>query len=492
MSASTHKKIGRFFKHSTIYTIGNILNRVGAFILLPIYTNYLTVAEYGVLELFYAVAAVVSGILAVGIAHAALRFYFEYDKEEDRHAVISTNYIASAVISIIGVGIVLIWHQELAELVFKNSNYNRSMVIILITLILELSSQVCIAYIRAIEYSIFFVIIALAKLLVQVALNTYLLVVHNAGVEGVLFGNLVTVALGWLILSVFTLSKCGIRFRWNIMVPVLKYSFPFLLSMLTGIVIVNVDRFAISTSLNLHMLGIYALAMKFGNLLIELIGEPFNRSYGAFRFTIMNDPEAPVIQAKIVRYLVILTFSAGLGITYFTSDLLQIMSDPSFWPASKYLPLILLAAAFKVISYPLQTGILYKKKTRYIFYIGLAEAITITIGSIALVQLFGILGVCIALFVTSLVQLILTDQISQKMFKVKYEYRKIFPIILYTLIFYILMLQINDMSLIWDIVAKAVLYIIYIALLIKSSALDKEELDFVKEFVNIKILRRST
>ena len=76
--------IKRFFKHTSIYAIGNIINRIGAFILLPVYTNYLSVSEYGIVEIFYVISSVVSGILAIGLAHATLRFYFEFNDESDR------------------------------------------------------------------------------------------------------------------------------------------------------------------------------------------------------------------------------------------------------------------------------------------------------------------------------------------------------------------------------------------------------------------------
>ncbi len=75
---ATQQDIGRFFRHSSVYAFGNVLNRLGAFVLLPVYTNYLTVSQYGAIELFYTIAAVVSSLLSIGIAHATLRFYFEY------------------------------------------------------------------------------------------------------------------------------------------------------------------------------------------------------------------------------------------------------------------------------------------------------------------------------------------------------------------------------------------------------------------------------
>lgn len=91
--------IKRFFKHSSIYAIGNIINRIGAFVLLPVYTNYLTVTEYGIIEIFYVISSVISGFLAIGLAHATLRFYYEYEQQDDRNAVVSTNLIGSLVIS---------------------------------------------------------------------------------------------------------------------------------------------------------------------------------------------------------------------------------------------------------------------------------------------------------------------------------------------------------------------------------------------------------
>ena len=73
--SSSSQEIGRFARHSAIYAIGNVLNRVGAFLLLPVYTNFLSTAEYGALELFYAVAIVISGVLSAGLSHATLRLF---------------------------------------------------------------------------------------------------------------------------------------------------------------------------------------------------------------------------------------------------------------------------------------------------------------------------------------------------------------------------------------------------------------------------------
>lgn len=415
--------IARFLKHSTIYAVGNVLNRAGALLLLPLYTNYLTTAEYGALEMFYVVSAVVSGFVSVGIAHATLRFYFDYEREQDRNAVVSSNLIAAFTIACLGATLVGFWREPLAQAVFGSAAHGRGIAIVLVTLVLELSSQVCLAYLRARERSLLFVSVSFAKLVVQCIANAYLVIVLAAGVEGVLLGNLLAVAAGWLFLTGYTTYQCGLRFELRKTLPSLKYSFPFLLSTLTGLVSANVDRVLISTFLSLQILGVYALAAKFATLLEYLVGEPFNRSYGAFRFSIMKDPLAAQIHVRLVRFLFVATLSIGLLIVLVTGDVLRLISNAEFWPATDVLPLLALASLFLIISYPLNTGILYAKRTRYIFYVNLLAAATSAGGNLMLIPWLGIHGAATAQVLVAVVIAVGSDRLSQRFFPVTYEWR---------------------------------------------------------------------
>jgi O-antigen/teichoic acid export membrane protein len=473
--------LGRFFKHSTIYAIGNVLNRIGALLLLPIYTNYLTVAEYGALEFFYVIAAVVTGFLSVGIAHATLRFYFDYEREEDRNSVVTTNLTVSFAITAIGVSLVGFWHEPLARTIFGTErDYSLGMLIVLGTLVLELSSQVCLAYMRAKEHSGLFVAIMFLKLLVQVATNSYLVIVRDMGVEGVLLGNMCAVAFGWIVLVAFVLSKCRYRFDWNKVTPTLKYSFPFLLSTLAGLVSAYADRFLINSLLTLQILGLYALALKFADLLDSFIGEPFNRSYGAFRFTIMKDHDAARIQSDIVRFLFAGLAIAGLAIVYFCHELLVVMSDSAFWPAASVVPVLMIGGALRVLVYPMQTGILYEKRTSYIFYLGVLAAVTSVAGNYVLIQWLGLWGACLALILRELVVLVATNRVSQRFFKVQYDYRRMAIIAVVPVLFYFAAVPLTGLPLQVAIPAKAGIFIVFVAVMLYSGAFRRDEIEWVK------------
>ena len=478
------KDMKRFFKHSYIYAIGNIINRLGAFILLPVYTNYLTVTEYGIIELFYAVSAVVFGFLSMGIAHATLRFYFEYDDLKDKRQVVSTNYVSSFLVSIIGVSIVAIWYKELSELVFSSEEHSIGILLILGTIVFELSSQVCLAYVRAVEKSLFFVYVAIAKLLIQVSINIYLVIYADQGVIGVLTGNFMAVFIGWIILSVFTIKSCGLSVNIKKLIPILQYSFPFLMGTFAEIVTTNVDKFGLNYLESIGAVGIYMLAIKFSMIIEQLIGEPFSRSYGSFRFSIMKKNNAAEMQSNIVRYLFYVAIFSALGMSLFIHEVLMIMSDEAYWVAANIVPIVVLASVIKIMNYPLQTGILYAKKTKYFFYIGLVAAVTSVVTNLSLIPIYGLLGACFALIITDSTITILMHLISQKYFYVKYEYRKLLIVFIIAVLIYGISIILPSMHIVLSILIKSLLLLMFVALLFfKNYLLNAEESQYLMKLI---------
>ncbi len=490
---SNKSDIGRFFKHSSIYAIGNILNRVGAFLLLPLYTTYLSVGEYGTLELFYTVSAVVSGVLGVGIAHATLRFYFEYDDIKDRNAVVSSNLLASALITSFGIIIVIIFDKEIANLVFKDLEIDvlLGLYIIMVTMILELSSQVCLAYIRAREKSLFYVIVSLVKLIIQVSVNSYLIIVEEAGIIGILAGNLITVAIGWLVLIYFTLSNCGIRFHFDKFKSVIIYSFPFLLGTLVGIVAVNADRFMLNAFLGLEAVGIYALAMKLTLLIEVLVAEPFSKSYGAYRFSIMKNPDAAETQNKITKYMSIIVSLVLVFIVYSSHEIITVMSDPEYYTAVIILPVLIFSGGFKLFTYIFQTGILYAKVTKHMFTISVIGCLSIVALNYIFISLFGLLGACIAKVGASLIVLFVTNYISQKYMKIEYPYLTLIKVLIITVIFIFLGVWVNELEFWIAIFYKMLLMMLLMTTLYYSGVLSVKEKLYMINIIREKILKKS-
>lgn len=473
--------LGRFLRHSGIYAVGNALNWLGAFLLLPLYTRHLTTAQYGTLETFSAISSVVSGILSVGIAHATLRFYFEYKDQAERDALVSTNLIAAAAISLVGASLVGAFGNETVQWVLGGVALPLALPLILATLVLELSSQVCLAYLRAREMSIFFISVSFGKLLLQCIANTLLLLKFDAGVEGVLAGNLLAVAFGWLLLTGYTLRRCGLRFQRDKLAPVLRYSLPFLYTTIVAVLAANIDRFMINKLLSLEALGVFALALKFSKLISGLIGEPFNRAYGAFRFTMMGRPDAATLQARVVRFVFALLCFVGLGLLYFTGDVLHLMSNPQYWPAADLMPLLVLAAITQLLNYPAQTGILYNKSTGQLFKLSVVQAVFAVVAGLPLMWKLGLQGACLAAFLSAVLGLILTHRVSQRYFPVAYDYRRLGVMSAIALGFYAASLPLAWVPWVIAVPSKFVLLGLFLWVLLKSSAFEPDEQTRIKQ-----------
>ena len=465
----------RLLRHSGVYAIGSVLNRLGVFLLLPVYTNYLSVAEYGRLELFYTVAAVAGGLLSVGLGHATLRFYFEYDDPHDRRRVVSTNLVAATAIAGFGALLLMPWRAQISRLVFGSPAEVVGLTVVLLTMVLELSTQIGLAYLRARERSVMFLAAVMTRLLVQVAINTWLVVAVGAGVDGVLVGNCAAVAAGWALVTGLTVQECGLGFEYAKARPVLRYAYPFLLSTIVALVAANIDRIFIRRLLSFEALGLFALASKFARLLEELVGLPFSRAYGAFRFSVMNQPDADLIQARASRLLFAGSLFAGLGIVLFAGDLLAVLSDESFAGAGAILPLLVLASIVRVVTYPLQTGILVRKRTQVIFRLSLTHALVYVVGGYLAIRLFGLQGACLAMAFAALTTAWLTDRAAQRYLPVQYEWHRWALLALLAAATYLLSLPAALLPVPLAVPLKALLLAGFVAAAARSSAFDEEE-----------------
>ena len=68
-------KIKEVVKHTSFYALGNISIKLVGFILLPLYTKEISVADYGVWGLFEITEMLMTPILLIGLPHALLRWH---------------------------------------------------------------------------------------------------------------------------------------------------------------------------------------------------------------------------------------------------------------------------------------------------------------------------------------------------------------------------------------------------------------------------------
>ncbi|MBI5118518.1 oligosaccharide flippase family protein [Candidatus Poribacteria bacterium] len=430
----------RLAKHSAIYGLGIVLNRAGAFLLIPLYTRYLSPAEYGILELFYAFVNIAIVFIAAGISHAALRFYYEYDSLTERNTVISTSVITSFVFSAIMLFVISFFTDSISSLIFDTKRYGQLLDITLIIVLITISQEILYSYLRAREYSLFFIAINLLDLVLRVIFSCLFLIKYSLGIKGVLWGNLSGLSVSWVAALFLTLGECGFRFDSKKLKDMYTYSLPLVFISIWGMVISYSDRFFLQKYCLLSGVGIYALAMRFGTIASVAFTQPFTMGFGPYRFSIMSDPDAPRIFSKITTYFLSGILFVGLLITYFAADAIQIMSSSQYAGAAKVVPLIIVGVILGGIYYLVQTGIYIKKETKRLTIIFVIAAAANVSANFILIPRVGIIGAGLSLILTNGVIVLLTHWKSQRFYRIPYERDKIIKLVALAFIFYLMSL----------------------------------------------------
>ena len=115
-------QITRLAQHSAIYGLGGLVSRFVALLLLPLYTRYLTPADYGAVETLVALAAILATILRLGIASAFFRFYFDSTDAAHRLRVVRTSFWFTMTMATIGLVVGLALAGQISEWLFDTDD----------------------------------------------------------------------------------------------------------------------------------------------------------------------------------------------------------------------------------------------------------------------------------------------------------------------------------------------------------------------------------
>lgn len=409
-------KITSAAKHISLYGIGTISRQIAGFIMLPIYTRYLTPADYGVIALLTLSLAIIEVFLGARFGPAMQKFYYEKDKQSDRNKVISTTLFISVAFSITGYIIVLGLSDQLSSFIFgsiEQSLYVEIFSIILFTTVVE---QYGFTFIRLQEKPLLFLVLSLIKLAVQLVLNVVCLIYLDLGVMGVVISSVITTSLFCVGFGYYVLREVGGGFDQLLGRRLFKFSWPLWIAGLASLYEAMFSRYFIRIFGGLEDVGLFALALRFASLQTTLIRGPFNQWWQTERFKLYQRPDRGIhiFRGVFLIYFSVLCFSV-LGISVFSGIIIQIMADPSFHSASQIVSILALGILLQNISTYANFSFHITEKTKIIMYIRYFNAIIITILYVIFIRKYGYVGAGIAIFITALVGFYITYILANRL-----------------------------------------------------------------------------
>jgi O-antigen/teichoic acid export membrane protein len=420
MKSELKKTIG----HSGIYTLGIVLNRIISIAMLPVYTRYLTPADYGVLEMLEITVDVVSIVAGLGILNGLSKYYYLLESEEERNKLVSTLFVLVIVFYLAGCLMGGACSQLLSKIVFKGEQHSNLIAISFLNLFLQIVFHANMSYLQTQKRSLSFIVFSSLNVGMKLALNILFVIYLKMGVIGVLYSAVISFIVLDGIMTFRTFSRVGFHFSRETSKELIKFGYPFVLSGLCAFVTTYSDRFFLNHYTNLSNVGIYSLGYKFGFLLMMFPVQPMMSIWMVQRFELVKNKDYKKIFNKFLSWFVIAILTVALTISLFIQDVLQLMSAPAFWEAYKIVPIILLAYFFQACTDFFDFGIYHSGKTKHMAYGTFTAAIVVVAFNFLLIPKFGIYGAAWATLIGFIARLIYYYHASQMLYKIEFLFRK--------------------------------------------------------------------
>lgn len=461
-------------QHAGIYAIGNILRNIVSIVMLPIYTRYLTPADYGVLELLSMMLDFTSIVLGMRLGEAIFRYYCSASGEDEKNSVISASLFLAIVFNGIGVLVIILASSPIAGFLFDDTKYTQYISLIAFSLLFQVLIEVVMTYFRAKQAPWLFLFFSIFKLILQLSLNIYFVVFKGLHVEGVIYGALISGGVTALVLLVYTIRSAGITTSWKMIKSLTGYSIPLMLAGAGSFYIGFGDRYFLRVFIDLAEVGVYSLGYKFGFILMFLAWNPFQSIWDSLRYEVYKKENAQEIFQMTFVIISIILIVFALGMSLFVKDLLVIMAAPAFHSAHWVAPIVLLAYIIQGWTNYCRFGILLKGNTMQIAYASAITVIVITIAYVTLIPAFGAMGAAWATVIGFAVRLIWTDIKARKGYNMKLPWLKVLALLLVAIACYLVSFWIPDQLLV-SIFLRSLLMIIFLVLLVTLPILSKHE-----------------
>ncbi len=469
--------IAKLGKHSLVYGVGNIATKLVAFLLLPIYTKYLTPDDYGVLQICNTLSALLLVVYQMGMTSSLFKVYYNVSEEDDKKTIFSSVFffylLAAGGLSAILISV----RTQISSVLITVDNSSYLFLIVVISVYIEGALNLGLAILRAKEKSTYYSLVNVLRVFFYAGFNILFVVVYRRNYIGVREGTLLSIFVALLFLLPIVVRNIHFKISREYLKEVLHLGIPLAIGGLALWVITLTDRYMLRYLLPdseaLYQVGLYSLGNKFAMLIKYLLVFPFSLSWGALMFAYQNHPEAQKIYSRVMN---IFCFAGGVLILLFSlfsrETIHFIASNSGYYPAWKVVPVLAFSGVFSGTASVLNVGVTLKKHTKYISISNITAAATNIVLNVLLIPQFGMMGAAYASLISFILINIMMYRFSQKDYFIPYQTVRIvsFFVFIAVMIFVVNMM----VHIIW---IKVVIFILLLFILPQFSLVSYSEIN---------------
>lgn len=414
-----------FGKNTVVYAIGNAGLRAASFLLIPLYTHSLSMKNYGLLMTLLLTIQFMLTVMNCGMRPGLIRFTKEYEKDDRVSALLGTSCFVNLLGGLVVTGLSLTFLTPFFRGVLHSENvYLYVFLSCYISLLQSLSVHVM-AYYRAQNQSIKFMIAGIVAAIILFVTSYIFLFVLCMGVTGALLAKVVTYTIVFSLISFDVFSRTGVKVSLALVPKLLRFGIPLVFSMSGELIITGASIYFLSFLSGLEAVAIYSLGYKLASVLAILLILPFQLSFGPYVFANLDSPQVRKQMSQLLTYFVLAISGVSFCILFGSRLLLPFIAPPEYSSAFMVTILLLPAIAFVGIYYFAETLLNAVQKTQIIGLMMAVCAIFSVMLNYTLTQFLGWYGAIIATNVSFILAGLTLLIVGEKKFPIPIEWRRL-------------------------------------------------------------------
>jgi O-antigen/teichoic acid export membrane protein len=407
------QKLKELFSDTLIYGISSVLARFINYLLVPLHTGVFNTAKYGIIGLVYAAIAFLNVLFSFGMESAYLRYAENRTEAANVFKTLQSALLIFASLLCILLYLLMPWLLPLLNLGPETSGI---FLIMLGILWFDTLSIVPLAELRLTRRAVMFAVLKTVNVLINIALNFYLILVLDFGIEAVFLANLAGSVVMTLLVWIVTADLLKGSFRKEWMKTAFEFGWPFVPSGIGFVVNEMLDRFLLnnmdhSDAIRLYgtdtspedIVGIYNACYKLAVFMLLLV-QMYRMAWQPFFMRHSKDGDSKALFGQAFIWYNAASALLFLGVALFREQIVAItipgtnatLIDSSYWTGLEIVPFLLLAYWFHGWYINFSSGVFIKEKTRIFYKITLMGAVITIIANLMLIPYYGMTGSAVA------------------------------------------------------------------------------------------------
>lgn len=410
-TSKNEKLIGGMF----IYAIGTFGTKILSFLIVPLYTYYITTSEMGTYDLLHSTMSVLTPLVTLQISDAAYRWMIRKEQvEKSIESTIQVLFINCTIFSII----ILIINQ------FWEIPYCGYFIVLLITSRALATIQ---KLLRGLNNQKLYTVSSIFYSVCYLSLNVLQICVLKMGVVSLFQSAIIANILA--IVFIFVLEHRLVRPYFNkpdfsFIKELFGVSIPLVPNQLNWWVMSSSDRYVIRFFMSGAANGIYSISYKFPSLLHLVLGL-FTTSWQDV--SIADEKKDGRYYSDVFERLYKFSFSMLPALIALTQLYICILMSEAYHEAAKYIAFLYMGTIFQVFSSFYGVGYVRQKKTKNASFTSIYGAVINIVVNIALIRFIGLYAAEISTFVGFFVMWVVRERQNREELQITINLKKFLP-----------------------------------------------------------------